>query len=260
LRERRHGGDQDLLRQTLEFLGPIRDWVLANASISPGVHVLDVGCGDGLIAFAALVRVGNSGRVTYSDVSSELLGQRRYLAREADALERCRFVKVSASTLAPIEGTSVDAVTLRSVLSYARDKVRALREPPDRLFGYDVAPVSELGSKVKPVAERNQPSHEDPLIDFDEHDLVAFARMAGFEEIHPGALVDVEPYRTSPLQISWEARLHSSPNTLAPTLAEPITEVSSPDESERLRAYLLPLVEPGEGECRRAVAYLWAAR
>jgi arsenite methyltransferase len=42
--------------------------------------VLDVGCGDGLIAFGALDRVGEEGQVIFSDISQDLLDHCRSLA------------------------------------------------------------------------------------------------------------------------------------------------------------------------------------
>jgi len=77
LAERRHGGDPDWLRRTLEFLAPVRDRVGHNAGLAPGASVLDVGCGEGLITFAALDAVGPTGKVIFSDIS-------------VDLLERCR--------------------------------------------------------------------------------------------------------------------------------------------------------------------------
>lgn len=56
--QRRHGGDRELLRQHLDALAPIRDQAIANAALAPGQTVLDVGCGDGLIAFAAAEAIG----------------------------------------------------------------------------------------------------------------------------------------------------------------------------------------------------------
>jgi 2-polyprenyl-3-methyl-5-hydroxy-6-metoxy-1,4-benzoquinol methylase len=52
LLERRHGGDPEALRVTLEHLGRVRERVLDAAAIAPGETVLDVGCGDGLIALS----------------------------------------------------------------------------------------------------------------------------------------------------------------------------------------------------------------
>lgn len=284
LAERRHGGDREFLRQTLEFLGPIRDRVIASADVSTGARVLDVGCGDGLIAFAALDKVGPSGEVIFSDISSDLLERCRELARAADALERCHFAHASATELSAIEDASVDAVTLRSVLIYEKDKAGAFREfhrvlrpggrlslfepvnrfgwpePADRFCGYDVEAVAEIASKVKAVYESRQPQATDPMLDFDERDLLSLAEGAGFSEVHLSLDVDIEAYSASPWQTSWEAWLHSAPNPLVPMRAEAMSEALSPAEAQRLSDHLRPLVEAGQGQVRRAAAYIWSVR
>src|SRR5260370_32822113 len=50
----------------------LRDTVVGYAAPQEGETVLDVGTGDGLLGFGALGRVGESGRVIFSDISSEL--------------------------------------------------------------------------------------------------------------------------------------------------------------------------------------------
>jgi arsenite methyltransferase len=126
--QRRFGGDPELLRHHLEALAPIRDKVIANAALAPGHTVLDVGCGDGLIAFAAAEAVGPDGKVIFSDVSSDLLDQCRELAAQRGLLDRCRFVQAPASHLPGIDDEAVDAVMLRSVLIYEPDKATAFAE------------------------------------------------------------------------------------------------------------------------------------
>jgi arsenite methyltransferase len=59
----RDAGDPAERRRTLQFLALVRERVLDNSDVCPGEVLLDVGCGDGLIAFAALERVGPGGRV-----------------------------------------------------------------------------------------------------------------------------------------------------------------------------------------------------
>ncbi|MCI0636783.1 MAG: hypothetical protein L0206_23130 [Actinobacteria bacterium] len=66
---RRDGDDPEQQEKALEHLIPIRDRVLDNARIRQGETLLDVGTGDGLIAFGALERVGPDGRVIASDIS-----------------------------------------------------------------------------------------------------------------------------------------------------------------------------------------------
>ena len=73
LLRRRHGDDPERLKAMLERLTWIRDGVLDRARLEAGDTLLDVGCGDGLIGFGGLDRVGPTGRVIFIDVSQNLL-------------------------------------------------------------------------------------------------------------------------------------------------------------------------------------------
>lgn len=280
LAERRHGGDPELLRRQLEFLAPIRDQVVANAALGAGYRVLDVGSGDGLIAFAAADAVGPTGQVIFSDVSSDLLDRCRELARQRGLLDHCHFVQAPARDLSPIPDQAVDAVTLRSVLIYETDKAaafaefhRVLRpggrlslfepinrfaspEPPDRFHGYDVAPVADLVARLKQLYDAIQPPDSDPMLDFDERDLVRLAEHAGFGEVHAQLAIDIRP----PEPLPWDAMLNSSGNPRIPTPAEAMRQALTFEEVDRLTAHLRPLVEQGRGQRRTATAYLWAVR
>lgn len=280
LLQRRHGDDPALLEQTIKRLALVRERVLSNSGLASGETLLDVGCGDGLIAFGALERVGEDGSVIFCDISGDLLEHDRALAEQLGVTYRCRFVQASADDLSSIENGSVDVVTTRSVLAYVGHKreafaefARVLRpggrislyEPVNRLlypepshsfFGYDVEPVKELAIRISAAYERRQSLVDDPMFDYDERDLLAFAVLAGFAERHLELHVDV--CRCSPL--GWDAFANSSPNPLAPTLREAMAETLSPDEETRFTAHLRPLVERGEGMFAVAVAYLWATK
>jgi arsenite methyltransferase len=54
---RRFAGSEDVRREFMEHLTRVREKVLDNAELASGDVLLDVGCGDGLIAFAGLERV-----------------------------------------------------------------------------------------------------------------------------------------------------------------------------------------------------------
>ena len=70
LLDTRFGGDVEARQQLLtERLYPVRDKVLDKAQVQPGETLLDVGAGDGLIAFGALELLGPLGRVIFSDIS-----------------------------------------------------------------------------------------------------------------------------------------------------------------------------------------------
>jgi arsenite methyltransferase len=127
LLHRRDGDDPEQRQKGLELLLPLRKRVLDNARIVPGEIVLDVGAGDGLIAFGALDRVGVEGRVIVSDVSDDLLSHTRSLATELGVEGRMSFVRAAAEDLSAIADASVDVVTTRSVLIYVDDKAAAFR-------------------------------------------------------------------------------------------------------------------------------------
>jgi arsenite methyltransferase len=284
LLERRHGGDQEALKATMDFLTPVRDRVLGNAALTGGETLLDVGAGDGLIAFGALDLVGDEGRVVFSDISQDLLDHCRSLALEMGVIDRCEFVRAPADDLSALEDASVDAVTTRSVLIYVKDKRRAFEEvhrvlkpggrlsifepintfthpEPQHLFsGSDVTAVADLAEKVKAVYASRQPPDECPMLDFDERDLFDLAERAGFEEIHLSFEARMFPGNARNDTREWESVLRSAPNPLAPTLGEAMAEALTPEEAERFTAHLRPLVERGERMSRGAVAYLWTVR
>jgi ubiquinone/menaquinone biosynthesis C-methylase UbiE len=280
LLHRRHGGDPEALRRTLERLSAVRDRVLDNALVAAGETVLDVGSGDGLIAFGALEQVGEQGTVIFSDVSLDLLEHTRALAERLGVVERCRFIRAPAEDLAPVPDASVDVVTTRSVLAYVGPKRRAFAEfarvlksggcislyepvnrllypePPHLFFGHDVTAVQDLAERVNAAYAARQSIECDPMFDYDERDLLAFAAEAGFGERHLELRVDVMP---APPQ-RWETFVTTAPNPLAPTLQEAMAETLAPQEIDRFTAHLRPLVERGEGTLGVAVAYLWATK
>jgi SAM-dependent methyltransferase len=127
LLHRRDGDDAEQRKRGQEFLLPLRQRVLDNAQIVPGEVVLDVGAGDGLIAFGALDRVGVDGRVIVSDVSDDLLSHARSLATELGVEGRMSFVRAAAEDLSVVADASVDVLTTRSVLIFVDDKAAAFR-------------------------------------------------------------------------------------------------------------------------------------
>jgi arsenite methyltransferase len=242
----------------------MRDRVLDDAAIERGDVVLDLGTGNGLIAFGAIDRVGEGGAVIFSDVSDDLLVECRRIAAEAGVASQCEFVHASADDLEPIADESVDVVTARSVLIYLDDKrpafsemFRVLRrggrislfEPinrfgkpePDHLFyGFDVRPVEHLAAKIK---ARYRPLDEHPLTNFDERDLFQFAEQAGFHEIILDYRAELKPWEWE--TNDWNVLKRMSGNPLDPPLGEEIRQALTPAEQAEFEAHLRPLVERG---------------
>ncbi|WP_300612977.1 methyltransferase domain-containing protein [Trebonia sp.] len=278
----RFGGDAASREKQLRtFLYPVRDTVLDKAQLGPGDTLLDIGTGDGLIAFGALERLGSSGRVIFSDISQDLLDHCRQAATAEGLLDRCRFVLAPADALASVADESVDVVTTRSVLIYVADKAAALREfyrvlkpagraslfepinaamsplDPDFFAGYDVTPVRALADKVEALYESIQPRGKDPMGDFDERDLVRHALEAGFAEVNLELRVSVKNHKEP---ARWEQFLSTSGNPLIPTFGAAIDAALSPREAAEFAGHLRPLVESGTGRERMALAYLTAVK
>lgn len=287
LLERRHGGDAEQQKAMLKTLLPVRDKVLQNARLAEGDTLLDVGCGDGLIAFGALPLVGEHGKVIFSDISQDLLDHCQSLAYQMGVLDRCQFVQASAGDLSAIEKNSVDAVTTRSVLIYVAAKQQAFNEfyrvlkpggrlsifepinrfaypePLNRFGGYDVTPIIHIIGKIIATYARCQsPAHS--MMNFDERDLLTFAEKAGFAEVHLELQVEIVPGKfekeVGAEKPSWEAFVRSSPNPLVPTLEEIMHQDLTPGEAKQFTAYLRPLVETKQYVRQSAVAYLWAVK
>jgi arsenite methyltransferase len=273
LLHRRFGGDPDVERVSMERLRAMRDRVLDQALLREADTLLDVGCGDGLIAFGALER--GAGLVIFSDISQDLLDKSEQLAEELGVLDRCRFVRAGADDLSPIGFQSVDVVTTRSVLIYVREKARAFQEffrvlrpggrvslfePINRLNrflrAYDAGDVQELDDCVKGLFDALQPRESDPMLNFDDRDLVELAEAAGFEHVHLTLEVETEP----PEPMRWEAYVNTAWNPKIPTLREAMERLLTREEQERYEAWMRPLVETGRGSRRMASAYLLAAR
>jgi arsenite methyltransferase len=288
LLERRHGGDPEDLNVTMDFLAPVRERVLGNAALTGGETLLDVGAGDGLIAFGALELVGEDGRVIFSDISQDLLDHSRSLARQMGVLDRCEFVRASADDLSAFEDASVDVVTTRSVLIYVKDKRRAFEEfhrvlkPGGRLsifepinrfntvnwssesgiyMGHDVTPVKDLAVRVQAIYERIQPRETDPMLNFDERNLLARAERAGFGEVHLEYEANITRGNSYLSEgRGWETLLKTSGNPKIPTLEEAMNEALTAEEIERFTAHLRPLVERNEGKGMSAHAFLRATK
>jgi arsenite methyltransferase len=137
------------------------------------------------------------------------------------------------------------------------EPINVLMHDPDRFLGYDITPVRTLADKIEALYWSIQPRGEDPMVDFDERDLLRHAERAGFADIDLELRVTV---RNSKRPVRWEQVLRMSGNPLVPTLGEAIDRTLRPEEIAEFTAYLKPLVEAGTGKERLAVSYLAAAR
>jgi arsenite methyltransferase len=265
------------------LLAGYRDGVLDRAAVSDGDVLLDVGTGDGLIGFAALDRVGPGGQVIFTDISVDLLAECRRRATAEGMLGRCRFVQTGAEDLQGIHDRSVDIVTTRSVLIYVHRKEDAFAEffrvlrPGGRLsvfepinsfelgkadcvlFGLDMTPVADLAAKLR-RAYTSVPTERNPMLNFDERDLLRWAREAGFAALELDYRAEVEVPEPLPTT-DWAVLKNTAPNPLAPTLAEALAQTLTGQERDRVETHLRTALAAGTPARKTlATAYLRAIR
>ena len=278
LRQGRDAGDERVREFGAALLAGYRDGVLDRAAINPGDVLLDVGTGTGLIGLAALDRVGPAGRVIFSDISAELLDGCRAAAGEPD---RCRFVQAPADDLSEIADGTVDVVTTRSVLIYVADKPaafaefhRVLRpggrlsifEPVNRfggphlplLGGLDLAEVADLAAKVATAYARTPPD-QNPMLNFDERDLLRWAGGAGFTALALDYHAEVDVPHPMPTT-DWDTMKRTAPNPLAPTYEQAIAATLTPAERTRLETHLRAALATATINRTQATTYLTATR
>jgi arsenite methyltransferase len=276
LLSRRDGDDDGLKQQYAPMLLRLRDGVLERAAITDGDTVVDVGTGTGMIGFGALEQVGAGGRVVFSDISDDLLAECRRLAGDD---ERCSFVRAAADDLSVLPSGSADVVTTRSVLIYVVRKASAFAEffrilrpggrlsifePINRfaagetLFGYDLTPVDDLVRKVRD-AHRSVDAEEVPMVDFDERDLLRFARSAGFTAITMDYRAEVDV--PAPTPRDWDVVKRTAPNPHAPTYGEAMVATLTTAEQQRFDDYMRSLIDGGTPARRTlATVFLSAVR
>jgi len=281
LLEKRFGGDPGVAEEYVKTLHRVRDTVLDNANLTVGSVVLDVGAGDGLIAFGALERIGPTGRVIFVDISEPLLDHARAVAIEKAVSDRCTFLRTPAEDLRPISEGSVDIVATRSVLIYVADKVRAFREfhrvlkpggrislfepinrytvltePPTWVCGLEVPEIADLAQRLWAFYRGLQPLATDPMMNFDERNLVASCEATGFVDIHLTLHILVRPRKP----VKWEVALNAPGNPNIPSLGEAIAQLFAAEEAARFETHVRPLIEEGGGVRREAVTYLTASK
>jgi ubiquinone/menaquinone biosynthesis C-methylase UbiE len=172
--------------------------MLALLALTPGERVLDLGCGGGSLARAAVSLVTPGGSVVGVDPSPAAIALARRLSPDGDR-ERLRFEPGDGHDLAFDDG-SFDAAVCVSVLAFCADPARVLGElrrvlrPGGRLLAVNSDEDTRLynsrdralGRRVlRAIADRTS----DPWIGRRLHGLV---RHAGFTIVSEAATVTIE--------------------------------------------------------------------
>lgn len=263
------------------------DRVLDGAPLDAGMTLVDVGAGEGVVAFRAIDRIGPSLRVILTDISAPMLRYAEVVAAKRNIRSQCRFLECGADKLNGIADSSVDVVVTRASLAYVADKKSAMREffrilrPGGRLsicepiLQDEAFYVRALRNRVE---DKSQPPDRfltllhrwkaaqfpdtaetcatNPLTNYSERDVLNMVRTAGFDQIHLQLHIDVVP---SPIS-QWEVFMGSSPHPWAPTLKQLFAEKFTSDEREFLERMVRPTVESGKNFTNDRVMYLQAQK
>lgn len=278
LLKKRFGGNEEIYKKTMEFMGAVRDRVLDTAEINPGNTVLDIGCGDGLLAMGALERIGADGKVIFSDVSESCIEHCKQFATG-----NCEFVVAGAEDLSAIPAASVDAVVIRSVLIYIQDKDKALAEihrvlkPGGRfsffepinsfaskdkesdkpmLLGIDMSEYPEIVKKINAYHESQEVTNG-AMLDFDERDLLAKVKNAGFSKVKMTYEAEID---STYLQPPYDQILQSAPNPNALTMHEMLDKVLTPEERRIFEDIVRPRMHLTPVTARKAWVYVSAVK
>ena len=261
-------------KDSLEFLSAIRDRVLDRAQLRLGDYALDVGSGDGLLAFGALHRVGPNGLVVVDDISQDLLNECMGVAATAGVAGRMRFILNSATDLRDVPDASIDVVLIRSVLMYIQDKAAAVAEcrrvlrPGGRVsvfeairpagqahrFGIDPGQIAHLAQRVEEAYHAAKLPETGSMLDVDERALYALFSHAGFAHLDLELHVKSRRERKDP---HWfDEMLNGNAHPRHPCLREAMAQALTRREAEEYVSFYRSAVATTGVTTTHAFAYI----
>ncbi|MDE8346259.1 MAG: class I SAM-dependent methyltransferase [Acidocella sp.] len=288
LLHRRQADDNTYAQEVRAQVAGYVDRVLEAAMLRPGMVMLDVGSGEGVVAWRAIERVGPDLRVILTDISPALLDHARAQAQARGVLGQCVFVLAGAEDLAGIADGGVDVVTARSVLAYVADKNAALRACHRVLRPGGCVSLAEPvfrdeaveATALRMVVAARAPEHADrflplmwqwkaaqfpdteaamaadPLTNYTERDLLRMAREAGFGEVDLTLHMQA---RQAPA-VQWEVFLARTPHPRAPSLAEIMASRFDAAERDLFEQIMRPVVEAGGRPGVNRLVYMKAVK
>ena len=149
-------------------LAPARALLFELADLRPGMRVLDVACGTGLVTFPAAEAVGPSGSVAATDISEAMV---THVTREAAArgVANVQASRMDADELR-FDDASFDAVLCALGLMYVPDPLASIREmtrvlrPGGRMIGVVWGARDRCGwAEIFPIVDARVQSEVCPM-------------------------------------------------------------------------------------------------
>ena len=135
-------------QQTMNWLFSVRNAVLSNANIKYNDVVIDIGTGNGLLAFGAIEKISNQGRVIFSDKFEDCVETCKSIAEEMNISKPHDFLLSDCCDI-KLPNNYVDKALMRSVLVHVLDKKQAFSEI------YRVLKPNGVFSAFEPIIRSN---------------------------------------------------------------------------------------------------------
>ncbi|MBQ7126821.1 methyltransferase domain-containing protein [bacterium] len=192
------GQTPEMIEQTTKWLEAVRDVILVYAEIEPTDTVLDIGTGNGLLAFKALELQECKGRVIFSDKFPDCLNTCQTILDKSCVYEGYEMLLCPCEHIALPEST-VNKALMRSVLVHIVHKQPAMNEiyrvlkPGGKFCAFE--PIIRTNTRyweildpkyIEKYADFKKAENEimenplDSLCNFDEHTLRMNLQIAGF--------------------------------------------------------------------------------
>jgi len=235
--------------QTLRWLFSVRDKILQRADIKKGDILLDLGTGNGMLAFGAYEILKNNGKVIASDKYKDCLEECKKIAQEIGIAQNFEFLQSDITDI-KLPDNSVDVVVMRSVLVHILNKSQAIKEcfrvlkPGGRISifepiirsntkYYELVNPSSITNydKFKEIEQKFMSDENDSLTNFDEKTLLNDFKNAGFNDINIDLATEKSTYEANSSMIDPWFNTPPSPGGL--TLKEKFLRVLPDEEITR---------------------------
>ena len=258
-----------LQAETDRIVAPFGDAALKAASVSPGEHILDIGCGCGETTFALGRLTGAKGDVLGIDVSGPMLAEARTKAGEL-AMRNVDFLEADASS-APLPGMR-DLIYSRFGIMFFSAPVpafahlrRALHDQgriafvcwrAPRLNPWAMAPLAAARSALGLEGGQSDPHAPGPFAFADDTRVRAILLEAGFRSVEAEAV-------EAPVRLGASARLAAESASRIGPLSRLLREIGEHRRDETLEAVetaLAPLAGQDGSVAPIGSAWVFTAR